>query len=792
MTQAAGSSPSRDNATPLSLSLLELLPDELVQLIASFLPTSDLKSLALVSRSTYTHSVTLLWRDICLVDTFKLHAKNSGCRMFGDRGEGEPDDHDDTPIIQKLYILAKNPFLASKVQVVTHRCHLPTPNIFRGLPRLFFNGQHLSQDVRLHHLLLHVIRNLVNVHTLRIVFGHWHITRLLLEGLFSPSRPRHVPIRRLWLESCSVRGVRLPDCTGLESLRLRRIRIDDEFNTYPAFRLSRGGWSVPLHNGVGGFHYTTIESNMYPPSVTQYTFEYLSTKASEFDAAIWERLPEVNRFAHDTLGVGEIAEAKTEPLSSILHLVIPSASTLTKLNLDWILWRTTEDEASNNRALGLLDMLAGLRFPHLRAFQMRNAVEYHTKLPNGVYLLESKFLEFLENHPRIQCLAWPLDRFYSHAKPSPDIVLRARKLVSDLGTALVDLRIDTYYEGDGESVTDESTDIIEQEARARRRKFISEFAPHMTKIRQIKLEGGIPRDEKREILRALHFCPLEKIVLIGVSFTVGNTWGHKGEALASLDESEAQTDNNLEEEDFDAIRSSYALPAEVPDDFVFEPSYGWPPSPPFLHTIASHHASTVTELKLCGYLGSPILSHWTPITGPLLFPLRNFHNLQQLVISFWLITTFEGERRDTEIIQSWLDTRSPSSTALVVVTPPASPTPLPVVAPGTMPQGPNPAARPQQFNRWAAILKTEFSPSKLAYRVAADIGPFISSVAKQRKGGVRVRASFCLGQQQQQANDIFDLDIRIGARDQVLEFLGPREEGEKLRWWEKLESRRWF
>jgi hypothetical protein len=102
--------------------------------------------------------------------------------------------------------------------------------------------------------------------------------------------------------------------------------------------------------------------------------------------------------------------------------------------------------------------------------------------------------------------------------------------------------------------------------------------------------------------------------------------------------------------------------------------------------------------------------------------------------------------------------------------------------------------RTQNFNRWAVELKTKFTPSALAYRVARDIGPFLSEVAKERKGGVRVRASFCLGvkDERRTASDIFDLDIRIGKGNQVLEFVGPREEGETGRWWTKIEERRWF
>ena len=112
-----------------------------------------------------------------------------------------------------------------------------------------------------------------------------------------------------------------------------------------------------------------------------------------------------------------------------------------------------------------------------------------------------------------------------------------------------------------------------------------------------------------------------------------------------------------------------------------------------------------------------------------------------------------------------------------------------------MPDVPVPASRPQEFNRWAVALKTQFTPSALAYRVAGEIGPHLSPDAKSLPGGVRVRASFCLGRREEgwrSANDIFDLDIRIGMEDKVLEFVGPREESESQRWWSKLDNRRWF
>jgi hypothetical protein len=239
--------------------------------------------------------------------------------------------------------------------------------------------------------------------------------------------------------------------------------------------------------------------------------------------------------------------------------------------------------------------------------------------------------------------------------------------------------------------------------------------------------------------------------------------------------------------------AAYKRRIQIPENFTFVPEFGWSREPPLLHTLALHHSSTIEELKICGYNGCPILSHLTPDTTPLLAPLLQYHNLRQIVVSFWLLTFFEDAYRDLDIIQSWLDTRSPSSTALVVVTPPRSPEREHPVDGAMMPAPPSTAAR-QEFNRWAVALKTKFTPSALAYRVASDIGPFLSPVAKARKGGVRVRASFCLGAREERrvANDIFDLDIRVGRDDQVLEFVGPREEGERGRWWAKMEGRQWF
>lgn len=303
----------------------------------------------------------------------------------------------------------------------------------------------------------------------------------------------------------------------------------------------------------------------------------------------------------------------------------------------------------------------------------------------------------------------------------------------------------------------------------RRRRFISEFAAHMTALTSIKIEGGMPRDERREIIRALHASPLKKIVMIGVCSPIGNTWGLGGRDIDELDEHDDFEALEAEHEDAISLLGSSKpiIPHRQDGRPVFEPQYGWPPSAPMLHTIASYHAETVTELKFCGYRGSAVLHNPTPITTPMLAPLQHFHALESLILSLWLDTCFEEERMDAEIIAYWLNTSSPSSTALVAVS-------------------------DEEPGGWAQKLHTTFSPAKLARRVTNFVGPFLSERAKAREGGIHVRASFCIGDW----GGLFDLDLWIckarDGSDVCVEFKGPRAELEAGRRKEKLDGRRWF
>jgi hypothetical protein len=119
---------------------------------------------------------------------------------------------------------------------------------------MHFDSENLSQDNRTHTLVWLAVRNLVNVHTLRIIYGHHSLTRILLAAFLDKRRPQRVPLRRLWVESSCLSGfgtnyndLLSPDyATGLESVRIRRLRVEPEDvsvrnNALFEYKLARGG-----------------------------------------------------------------------------------------------------------------------------------------------------------------------------------------------------------------------------------------------------------------------------------------------------------------------------------------------------------------------------------------------------------------------------------------------------------------------------------------------------------------------------------------------------------------------
>lgn len=242
----------------------------------------------------------------------------------------------------------------------------------------------------------------------------------------------------------------------------------------------------------------------------------------------------------------------------------------------------------------------------------------------------------------------------------------------------------------------------------------------------------------------------------------------------------------LEEENKDAIIESASESLPLPaSSFKFQAEYGWPPGPPLLHTIAVHHRSTLTELKLCGYIGSPILHEPPTITAFMLHHLCHFSNLKTLIMSFWLMTYFDFDTREAEIIKYWLDQRDAASTALTIA---RLDSVLPTGTPPTIAyQTGETDIDAREINPWQDALERLYSPSALATAVFKLVAPHLAPAA--RAAGVNVRASFCIGVE---TGDIFDLDVAINNDDRPKSWKGPREEGEKERWWGKLEARQWF
>ncbi|KXS96284.1 hypothetical protein AC578_3871 [Pseudocercospora eumusae] len=835
---------------------LHALPEELIQDILSRLDRPDLCSLNLASQWYHKVATPLIWRELELTD----------CRTYHPDLDST-DEHDDTPLLKKLLVLIKKPWIAREVQTLTHRCHLSPPGIFNELPHMPFSSQTLSTDWRTVELVKMAIKEMTKVRTVIIVLGHPWIVAAILRSFFDVERKNAMPVRRLWLENCRistglVRWLQ-PDehdlpgklsFDGLESVRLRRLplrpdtKVDDMLTRHQLV-YSRGGPYHEFQDGLGGHYRTTCNtafmeaqagenflmwlkaqskmrelawSGRDPGPLDKHPLEELFESSHDFDERIFAALENIidlpqeladgnvsradraemayrgHLLDPDSSGqpsISALSSIKTERVSSaqVANAMLHNASaTLTSLNLDWVL-TTPQKHCSKSLANWCsfyLDLFK-CRFPHLRAFQFRNFATPDNIMPPGIYLLDhANILEdipemslrqngasddnliasldlaglaFMEAHQDLQCLAWPMGHFFSHRGVSADISERVDAVIENLGRTLIDLRIDTVFRNYGEPATEED-DCPDYGARTRRRLFITNFAVKMQKLESIKIEGGMPRDERRETIRALHASPLQKIVMIGISSALGNSWGQDGEDARELIDDHERVE--LEGEDKSAIYALASNPPSKPSsNLTFEPQYGWTGMPPMLHTLASYHASTIREIKFCGYKGSAIIFSPTPITTPLFLPMKHLHRLESVITSFWLVTTFDGSNRDAEVIAYWTNSRNPASTALART-----------------------ITDEEEPNAWEHELKTKFAPDALARRITSFLGPFLSEHAKQRKRGVHVRASFCVGD----FGGIFDLDLWIGKGDVCLGFVGPREEFERERRKGKMEERRWF
>jgi hypothetical protein len=87
-----------------------------------------------------------------------------------------------------------------------------------------------------------------------------------------------------------------------------------------------------------------------------------------------------------------------------------------------------------------------------------------------------------------------------------------------------------------------------------------------------------------------------------------------------------------------------------------------------------------------------------------------------------------------------------------------------------------------------AMYRRLYSGSALARQIDDTLRPYLSPVALAKKGGINIRASFCVGTD---CGDVFDLELGLD-KDGIVWFKTPREEGEPERWFGKLDSREYF
>jgi hypothetical protein len=747
------------------------------------------------------------------------------------------DHHDDTPMIQTLIFLVKRPDIAKKVRTLTHACHLPPPDMFGELQSASFDGQSLSSDGRTIDLLRLAIRNMVNVHTLRLCHSHYNVGRVLLNDFFDRRRPGCVPIRRLWLENCDLYFDNLYtdslDMTRLESLRIRRLKlyhrviVDDDEGSH--LTLARMGLFSTKQDGQGSYYGTwhhSIEQEkqsrmsgngglcLVPSFNNGNKFSSTCPGSRIFDEHMYNAIPEVQVLLHhnkellDTLPslneglftTGCSTEQREAPFffqANDVHIgrmLQQSCPNLKHLNLDWISASShymTGGGRSRERYTRFVAQLSRLRFPHLISLQYRNTVTRTTSLPPEVYLLhptriyftktesihgeqfiEVDFLSFLEHHPNLAALAWPVDYFFppNNLPGERPFENRVRDVIQNLGAKLETLRLQAGFD----SGEEQSRRYNGYHPFGARHRFLCEFIGHMSNISTIKIEvcshdaniqwlsntqkGAYTRDEKREIVRGLQRCPLKRIIMIGRAFPLGNCWGEDGEFVSEHEGAlfEGQSEP-LEAEDEAVIQASRQIVPTRPKQLTeFSPIYGW--HRPMLLTIASLFAETVTELKFCGFNGSPVMNRpQGPDKGPditpgLLYHLKYFHNLRQLILSIYILRGDEAPRK--WILHSW--NQDPTTET------------------------------PADSDEMDMDIG-QFVPQSMAQSLSSMIYQYLSPIALKR--GVKFRASFCVGEDS--SEDIFDLDMDINEKG-LMRFTGPRTAIHFSRYWSKLTERCYF
>ena len=462
----------------------------------------------------------------------------------------------------------------------------------------------------------------------------------------------------------------------------------------------------------------------------------------DLDDRIYRRFPDANCPESADCNVsssGELGQSDSlkTPREIVTSLLQQTASTLTSLNLDWLFG-----------ARPLFEGLAvsGLCFPNLKALQVRNAAEDFKRMCSyeEYRLLGTAWLHFLERHPKIQCLAWPMEGFLPLLEQIDPLKGVRSMAISNLGRALTELRVDNKCDLDVERETTSRDDKWVCRSRDARRAFIKLVVPKMANLRVFKVEGSLPSDERIELTTALRQCPLQRFVTIAASWSVYDTW------------------TDLRPEDRRKLqRDAWDYKTRIP----------WKESPQavsILETLSLTQANTITELKFCGFVGAPALHCPSPETQRQLSFLGKFHTLSYLTTAVW-ISTFDKDTNHNhfrEIGASWYARHRGVPTSLSIL-----------IDKGLCNQN------------WK-VFDLNHEPSLLAKKVADLFGPHLSAQALGSRDGVTVKALFLL--QRHSKNDLYEMEVRIGTRGEVVSFLGPRGEEDPGRVKEKKEGRAWF
>jgi hypothetical protein len=683
------------------------------------------------------------------------------------------------------------------------------PNVFGELPQLSLGGPIRAHSLQTLKLLQVAILRMTHVHTVQIVFGHSTLTTGLIRGFFNPARQYRVPVQRLWVETTCLEGIKTTtedlfqdagglSFAGLRSCRFRRLRYiaEEEINHLSDDRdrrriLGRGCPKAPLRirgQTINTSSESFMEHSKLAPNPQQDVWdEEVHLVYPKLEGFVQDHAPEWSWINLET----SIQIYPYQSLESFLSTVFQSsADSLASLNLDWMIGM----DGHFNTLWSTLPT-----FPHLKALQLRNLLTRETRIYNEeVFLMQPgrTFFDFLLRHPLIQCLSWPVEHFFAGDQ---NAMIRehdhVRALTSHIGRRLRTLRVDHFLAYGGEVDTDYAVTHGTKARRRSRYRFVEHFAAHMEAVDLIKIEGGIPKDETREILRALRRCPVEKVVIIGTSWPLGDldpsasagsdlsiisgVSSEDNSAMAGVvpdlpegDAFEVQTalqDLILSSQETPAADVVSSPPFRTPlppaakqDHFV--PSFGQD-GPAVLHVLASQFSNTITALKFCGYHGAPEFwsqSHANDLRK-VLGPLAQFQHLQSLYIALDLNCDWEDRYCGSEIEQFWKNSSSPDSRALAM-------------------------SSITEIHGWTKYLEERFAPPRMAKRVMEIIGVHLSPLRRQ---DTEIRALLWKGDSGRDGQ-IHELGVIVSPESEIVRFWGPRGEYDKEKVDEKQLNRAWY